>query len=123
MNTNILRKGRFLQSEIEAMTCHREQLLQCAEDSEGTIKKKYLDLAESITARIRKREQEIADFESAVAQIEDVEVRTMIQLYADGLDWDQVNMKVYGYRSDHACRKRVVRYLNNHPELLLLLES
>jgi len=66
-------------------------------------------------ARILRKQTEIADRLSEILtwldSVEDTEVRAMIHwYYLMNLDWAKTCLKVYGYRSNQACRKRVMRY-------------
>ena len=70
---------------------------------------------EKLDERIEKKRSEVADRLEAILDwldsVEDAELRAIIHWhYLKGLDWQKTNLKVYGYRSYQACRKRVMRY-------------
>lgn len=70
---------------------------------------------EKLDERIEKKRSEVADRLEGILDwldtVEDAELRAIIHWhYLKGLDWQKTNLKVYGYRSYQACRKRVMRY-------------
>lgn len=70
---------------------------------------------EKLDERIEKKREEVAERLEAILDwldaVEDAELRAIIHWhYLQGLDWQKTNLKVYGYRSYQACRKRVMRY-------------
>lgn len=74
-----------------------------------------LDKLEKLDVRITKKRDEVAEQLSAILDwldtVDDAELRAIIHWhYLQGLDWKKTNLKVYGYRSYQACRKRVMRY-------------
>ena len=70
---------------------------------------------EKLDERIEKKREEVAERLEAILDwldaVEDAELRAIIHWhYLQGLDWQRTNLKVYGYKSYQACRKRVMRY-------------
>jgi hypothetical protein len=68
-----------------------------------------------IDRRIAEKQDEIAERLSAILDwldtVEDSEIRAIVHWhYLQGLDWQKTNLKVYGYKSYQACRKRIMRY-------------
>lgn len=74
-----------------------------------------LDKLEKLDVRITKKRDEVAEQLAGILDwldtVDDAELRAIIHWhYLQGYDWKKTNLKVYGYRSYQACRKRVMRY-------------
>lgn len=70
---------------------------------------------EKIDVRIARKTEEVAEKLQEILDwldtVEDAELRAIVHWhYLQGLDWTKTNLKVYGYRSYQACRKKVMRY-------------
>ncbi len=72
---------------------------------------RILDLKEKLEATQDELAREMETIEHWLEDVSDAEIRSIIRWhYLLGLDWRRTNMKVYGYPSYYACRKRIMRF-------------
>lgn len=122
-----LESFRGLSSELEALKQERmwlytpvsspngrEQIRQrgnLPSDPTATAVAKISAMDERILARTEEIAEKLQNILTWLDTINDAELKAMIHWhYLMGLDWNRVCLKLYGYRSYHTCRKRVMRY-------------
>ena len=122
-----LESYRGLSSELEALQELRTWLYYPVSSPNGREQvgqrgntpsdptRQAFDKLQAMDERISAKREEVANRLEKILDwldtLDDSELRSMIYWrYIMGLDWSRVCLKVYGYRSSHACRKRVMRY-------------
>ena len=72
---------------------------------------RILDLKDKLGSTQDELAHEMETIEQWLETVSDAEIRSIIRWhYLLGLDWQRTNLKVYGYKSYYACRKRIMRY-------------
>lgn len=121
-----LKAFRGLSSELEALKIEMQWFYYPVSSPNGRVNEGRSNVPSDPTSaavrRISEMEERIVKKKAIIAEkvvrildwmdhVEDAEIRAMIHwYYVIGVDdWEDVNMKVYGYRGQ-ACRKRVMRY-------------
>lgn len=121
-----LKSFRGLSSELKALQEERDWLYYPVSSPNGKTDGIHgsgpSDPTASAVRKIQQMDKRIFERQTEIAQrlseiltwmdsIDDAEIRAMIHwYYLIGDDWAMTCAKVYGYKSNQACRKRVMRY-------------
>lgn len=112
MTMQDLRQYSSMRAETQRLSRRLNELrLELAEDKSEETQKAVSALYVEIEALHRRQLVKEHELTKRIKQIEDVQVRTSIQLhYIDGLTWNETADIIGGGNTEDSCKKYVSRY-------------
>ena len=120
MDLNTLKQSKAIESNIEAMQA-QIKTLQAPDDREmkPSTRERRKRLIMTLESEIDRNRKMQAAYNDYLANIEDKQIKRMLELYMNGISWAKIYAIIYGYPNGgtgaNYCYVTCKRYLKKHP--------
>lgn len=117
---NDLERARSIPANIEAIEAEIKAYSRAFDASEReTARNRWKRLKKALESEIDRNRQEMAAYTAYIEEIQDAEIKEMLQLHLNGVPWAKIHRIIYGYFNGGTgadyCYHKVTRYLKRHP--------